>query len=58
MALLIVRTNPNVKTSSFGGTVYECSICHGVLESYDEAKACAEADYENRTGRKPVPMEV
>lgn len=57
MATILVRTNPDMK-KGVTGTVYECSICGSKYDTWDEAVACAEADYEKRTGRKPEPREA
>jgi len=54
MALLIVRTNPDPRKDGR----FTCSQCHGVEDTFDAAKTCAEADYRRRTGRDPVPLDL
>ncbi len=49
MATVIVRVNPNRKLTVDGS--WECSQCHRMFDDFDEARECAIADYESRTGR-------
>jgi hypothetical protein len=49
MSMVITRTNPDRHWAG-----HRCSICRAVFtgeQSWDEAKACAEADVEERAGR-------
>lgn len=53
MATIIRRTNPDVKVLA-GGRKYVCSVCTGKWNSWDEAVACAVADF----ARRGITVEV